>query len=136
MAVLTGNQGLKDQQLALRWVQEHIGSFGGNPDKVTLFGESAGASSVAWHTLLPGSQGLFSRAIIQVHAVGSGISCLTGIQGLSESLHYVIEQGFTTYSVYYILLVTISCLVTLHVQFSKIASTSTTSVQGGVTKCL
>ncbi len=78
MAVITGNQGLKDQQLALRWVQEHIASFGGNPDKVTLFGESAGASSVVWHILLPGSQGLFSRAIIQVHPVGSGISCLTG----------------------------------------------------------
>jgi carboxylesterase type B len=40
--VIRGNMGLKDQNMALRWVQENIKHFGGNPDKVTLLGNSAG----------------------------------------------------------------------------------------------
>ncbi|XP_067102579.1 acetylcholinesterase [Osmerus mordax] len=60
-----GNSGILDQQLALRWVMENIEAFGGDPSKVTLFGESAGAGSVGVHLLSPGSQGLFHRAILQ-----------------------------------------------------------------------
>lgn len=45
----TGNHGLQDQQIALQWVQQNIHNFGGNPQKVTIFGESAGAFSVMWH---------------------------------------------------------------------------------------
>ncbi|XP_049802599.1 cholinesterase 1-like isoform X1 [Schistocerca nitens] len=60
-----GNLGLKDQHLALRWVRRNIRAFGGDPDDVTLFGESAGAASVHYHLLSGMSKGLFSRAIAQ-----------------------------------------------------------------------
>ena len=58
--------GIKDQQVALKWVHDHISSFGGDPNKITVFGESAGAASIVYHLTLPGSKGLFQRAIMQV----------------------------------------------------------------------
>ncbi|XP_057326290.1 juvenile hormone esterase-like isoform X2 [Microplitis mediator] len=59
----TGNAGLKDQVLALKWVQKNIKKFGGDPDNVTFFGLSSGASSVDYHILSDKSQGLFHRSI-------------------------------------------------------------------------
>ncbi|XP_055603721.1 juvenile hormone esterase-like [Uranotaenia lowii] len=60
----TGNFGLKDQTAALRWIQRNIAKFGGDPEKVTIFGQSAGGASVQMHMLSPLSRGLFSKAII------------------------------------------------------------------------
>jgi para-nitrobenzyl esterase len=59
------NQGLLDQKLALEWVRDNIEKFGGDPDNVTLFGESAGSADVCFHVVSPLSKGLFHRAISQ-----------------------------------------------------------------------
>ena len=63
--VVTPNVGLWDQQLALRWVKDNIQAFGGDPDTITIFGESAGSMSVGAHVMSPTSRGLFKRGILQ-----------------------------------------------------------------------
>ncbi|KAA0157576.1 hypothetical protein FNF29_00152 [Cafeteria roenbergensis] len=60
-----GNFGLQDQRAALKWAIRAAPSFGGNPKNVTLFGESAGAASVACHLVSPRSEGLFQRAAME-----------------------------------------------------------------------
>ena len=61
----TGNEGLLDQVSALEWVRDNISRFGGNPDNVTIFGESAGAMSIGTLLAMPGARGLFRRAILE-----------------------------------------------------------------------
>lgn len=61
----SGNYGFLDQQAALRWVKRNIKAFGGNPNNVTIMGESAGGQSVCMHMVAPGSRGLFQKAISQ-----------------------------------------------------------------------
>lgn len=63
--VVSGNMGLKDQQLALKWVKDNIQYFNGDTNRMTLIGHSAGAACVHYHMLSPTSRGLFSRAISQ-----------------------------------------------------------------------
>jgi para-nitrobenzyl esterase len=62
---VSGNYGLLDQIAALRWIQENIDGFGGDPDRVTIFGESAGGRSVAHLMVTPLSEGLFHGGIMQ-----------------------------------------------------------------------
>lgn len=63
------NLGLMDQLMALKWVHENIAGFGGNPDNVTIFGESAGGGSVSLLPLIEGSHNYFQRVIAQSGSV-------------------------------------------------------------------
>ena len=61
----SGNYGFLDQIAAMKWVQKNIGAFGGDPTRVTIFGQSAGAEAVWVHLASPQSKGLFSQAIVE-----------------------------------------------------------------------
>ncbi|EEC11572.1 acetylcholinesterase, putative [Ixodes scapularis] len=106
---LPGNMGLWDQNLALKWVQSHIGSFGGNRDDVTLWGFSAGAISAGLHAISPQSRDLFHRLILQsstplsliigITLTGTGkflkvagsLGCFEGAQDWSKNLSGIIR---------------------------------------------
>ena len=79
---LAGNYGLLDQIKALKWVQDNISQFGGDPDKVLLFGESAGALDTCMLLVSPAAAGLFQRALMQ----SGGCVAKPLSQGLAEGL--------------------------------------------------
>lgn len=88
----SGNYGLMDQIAALKWIQNNIEKFGGNPAQVTIAGQSAGGASVAFLVGSPQAKGLFSKAIIQ-----SGAGFLPRTQhpgGLAlKELHHAEKEG-------------------------------------------
>lgn len=69
--------GLRDQVLALQWVNNNIAQFGGDPDMITIAGESAGSSSVAQLMTSPLTEGLFKRAILESSGLKAPWSCLS-----------------------------------------------------------
>ncbi|CAJ0581278.1 unnamed protein product, partial [Mesorhabditis spiculigera] len=78
------NRGMLDQVEAIRWVTDNIQYFGGNPYRITLFGESAGGASVSAHTYSPLSQNLFQQAIMQSGVALTSFEGSLGFSGLSE----------------------------------------------------
>lgn len=71
------NLGLQDQVAALRWVRDNISGFGGDPERITLFGESAGAMSIGALLAMPSAAGLFQRAILQSGAAHHVLTAAT-----------------------------------------------------------
>lgn len=100
---MTGNSGLLDQIAALKWVHENIGSFGGDPDNITVFGFSAGGMSTRMLMCSPLSRGMISRIIVES---GGGITdsdyyrpleekldiCIRGMKKLGWTLEYLMEK--------------------------------------------
>ncbi|MFD7898546.1 carboxylesterase/lipase family protein [Streptomyces sp. NPDC059743] len=98
------NRGLLDQAAALAWVRENIEPFGGDPDRVTVFGESAGAGSVAALLAVPRAQGLFRRAIVQsmpshyysldlAEGLGRGMAGLAGVPATAAGVASIGPQA-------------------------------------------
>src|SRR5262249_21376337 len=86
---LNANYGLMDQQFALRWVQRNIAAFGGDRDRVTIFGQSAGALSVYSNLASPTAAGLFHRAIAENGAYTSFQDYLQTILSLTDAEQHI-----------------------------------------------
>ncbi|GFO42268.1 carboxylic ester hydrolase [Plakobranchus ocellatus] len=100
-----GNNGLLDQIVALQWIKDYIGQFGGDPTGVTIFGESAGAASVSLLSISPLAKGLFTKGIMQS---GTALSPFSNIKKpaelvyrLSKSLGCMPSYYFPGFSVQY-----------------------------------
>jgi para-nitrobenzyl esterase len=92
----SGSDGIRDQQLALRWVHDNIRAFGGDPDNVTVVGESAGAISACIHWVAPSSRGLARRYVMQsgtCSSDGFGVQSKQNADAIGERLSDALCPG-------------------------------------------
>ncbi|MFF5995716.1 carboxylesterase/lipase family protein [Lysinibacillus sp. KU-BSD001] len=82
----TGNCGILDQIAALKWVKENIEAFGGDPNNITVFGESAGAMSIGILLAIPSASGLFQKAILQSGAARNVLPSVVATQVCTDIL--------------------------------------------------
>ncbi|XP_029846571.3 acetylcholinesterase-1 [Ixodes scapularis] len=87
-----GNMGLLDQTMALRWIKDNIEAFGGDPEEVTIGGQSAGAISAGYHMMSPLSKGLFKRVIMES---GNPFTMTPGhnMEGLGQMVELAVAVG-------------------------------------------
>lgn len=91
-----GNQGLTDLVMALQWIQDNIAQFGGDPDNVTIFGQSGGGAKVLALMTTPEAQGLFTKGIVQSGATDTmGLIFATKEQSLALTEHILEELDIT-----------------------------------------
>ena len=88
----SGNYGLMDQIAALRWVREHIAAFGGDPQRITAFGVSAGSASIALLLVMPEAEGLFDRAVLHSPGTGRPLATLGEAEALGAAVDTSLER--------------------------------------------
>lgn len=91
--IYTGNQGMYDQVMALEWIRKNAHVFGGDPDAVTMFGESAGGGSVTFHLLSPISRHLIKRGIIQSGTLNAPWSVMEADEARQMAKELLAEVG-------------------------------------------
>ena len=88
-----GNMGLYDQAMAMQWIKDNIHFFGGNPNSITVFGESAGAGSITVHLLSPVTSPLIKRAILESGVVNAPWSYMSAEKSKRLALNLAKQIG-------------------------------------------